>query len=871
MRSYTLCGAAALTFFSLCAHASQTPPALRLDDSAHPLRYAAELTIVPNQETFQGAIDVDLSFARPTSLLWLNAHELTVSKAVLKAAGADVPAKAVPGNDQVIGFRFGRAVSGNATLHVEYTGIIHRRNSDGIFQLEQDGRWYVYSQFEAVSARWAFPCFDEPSYKTPWQISLRVPKDHQAFSNYPEVSTSAAADAMKVVRFAETRPLPSYLVALAVGPFDVVDAGKVGETPLRIIVPHGRGADAKFAVESVPRQLSLLERYFGIPYPYPKLDSISMRVGGFAMENPGLITYDEALLLSDPATDTLARQREAAEVTAHEMAHQWFGDLVTTAWWNDIWLNEAFATWMERRIIAEWKPEWRIEIFAAAERAHAMALDDLVSARKIRQPIDSYDDIANAFDGITYEKGAAVIGMFESWIGPDKFREGVRQYVKAHADGSATAADFTQALSRAAGRNITPAFNSFLDQAGVPVVSLAAAGDGSLELSQRRLLPIGSPSSPAETWQIPVCIRTEAGRTCSLFADRRSTVALPAAPSWVAGNAADQGYYRVVYGPGMLAKVTADHGRVLSEAERVGLLSDIDAEMHAGVVSPAEALRLVGQFAGDPDRHVIEADLNLASVVASPMVPASLRPRAEQFIRENFGKRAEELGWQPKPGETEDQRLLRELMVPRVAAAGRDPVLIAEAGELARKWLNHHDAISPGMVRAVLTTAANFGDRALFDQLHAAVKKEKDQRFREDLIDALGSFRDPALAEAGLDLLLADEFDPRESVQLFRTPLGSPETRELPWEFVRRHYDALLSRMPSAAGLDDAAYFPIAAAGFCDSAHRNEIHDFFAGRMGGHAGGPRILAQSLERLDACIAQKQALGPEIESFLSGDRR
>ncbi|HZU29307.1 MAG TPA: M1 family metallopeptidase [Bryobacteraceae bacterium] len=866
-----VCGAAALVIFCTCARASVTPPALRLDEPARPVRYAAELTIVPNQDTFQGAIDIQIDFTQPQSLLWLNAHQLKVSNAVLRSGADQIAAKIVPGTDEVMGFDFGQPISGEGTLHVEYTGVIHRRNSDGVFQLEQDGRWYVYSQFEAISARWAFPCFDEPSYKTPWQLTLRVPNEQEAFNNYPAVSEAPAPNGMKVVKFAETRPLPSYLVAFAVGPFDIVDAGKVGNTPVRIIVPHGRSGDTKYAVETIPRQLAALERYFGIPYPYPKLDSVSMRVGGFAMENAGLITYDESLLLSNPATDTLARQREAAEVTAHEMAHQWFGDLVTTAWWNDIWLNEAFATWMERRILAELEPTWKMDVAEASERAKAMALDSLVSARRIRQPIDSYDDIANAFDNITYEKGAAVIAMFERWVGPDKFRAGVHLYMKRHADGNATAADFTRAVSEAAGKDITPAFDSFLDQAGVPVVSVALDRD-SVDLRQNRSLPLGSPAAPPQTWDIPVCMRygsAAASRSeCSLLSQpaARITPVTYSRPDWIVGNAGDNGYYRVNYTPDLLAKITADNGRLLTEPERVGLLWDVDAEMHSGTISPKTALALVPRFAEDPARQVVEADLHLAGILESPIVPASLQPKAEQFIRDNFGRRAEELGWQPKPGESEDERLLRETLVPAVASQGRDPVLIARARELALEWLRDHNAVNPGMAGSVLRIAAEFGDRHFFDQLHAAAKKEKDQRFREEIIDAMGSFRNPEIARAALPILLTNEFDPRESEHLFRGPLEYPETRALPWEFVRRNYDALVKQMPTAAGLDDAAEFPQVGTAFCDATHRDEIREFFAPRMAGHAGGPRILAQTLERMNSCIAQKEALGPELSAFL-----
>ncbi len=343
--------------------AAKTPeaPTLRLPDGVAPIRYAIDLTVVPDRDRFQGSAEIQVEIRQPQSLIWLNAEKLEISGATWSSAGHTVTATLAPGGDNFAGFRFPEPIEGSGTLRINYEGHISRKSSAGIFQMKDGERWYVYSQFEPTDARRAFPCFDEPSFKVPWQLTLHVPQNDMALANTPELSENAEANGMKVVEFAVTKPLPSYLIALAVGPFDAVSAGKVGKTPLRIITPKGRGAEARFAAESIPQLLKLLEKYFGTPYPYEKLDSIVMPISNFAMENAGLITYGQSLLLAKPGSDTIGRQRECAIVTAHEMAHQWFGDLVTPAWWNDIWLNEAFATWMENKITGEWKPSgtWR--------------------------------------------------------------------------------------------------------------------------------------------------------------------------------------------------------------------------------------------------------------------------------------------------------------------------------------------------------------------------------------------------------------------------------------------------------------------------------------------------------------------------------
>jgi len=861
-----------------CALAAPTAeaPKLRLGDSARPSRYAVDLTIVPDHDTFRGVVDIAVEIQPPSPNIWLNATALQIQDASFRSDSGTQAARVTPGGNDFIGLSFDRPISGRGVLHISYEGKISRNSSAGLFQMKEGDQWYVYSQFEPTDARRAFPCFDEPSFKVPWQLTLHVPKDNVAVANTPSLSETNEANNMKAVKFKESKPLPSYLIALAVGRFDVVDAGKVGKTPLRIITPRGKAAEAKSAVEAIPQLLKLLENYFGTPFPYEKLDSVVMPISNFAMENVGLITYGSTLLLAKPGEDTINRQRDMAWVTAHEMAHQWFGDLVTSAWWNDIWLNEAFATWMERKIVGEWKPEWHADVTAVDARLGAMHKDSLVSARKIRQPIDSNDDIANAFDGITYEKGAAVIQMFETWIGKEKFRKGIQLYIKQHANGNATASDFEAAISSAAGRNIAPAFDSFLDQAGVPEVSveLDCTSRPRLKLAQKRLLPIGSKGSTKQIWRIPVCVAYESdGSThhqCEVLADPRSEMVLTEAkscPSWILANDSEAGYYQVGYNEALVEKTLADKGSHLSLSERVGVLGNVDSLIGTGDISPRVALKLAVQFSNDPNWQVVASTVDIASLVKGKDVPDELRAKGAQFVRQVFGKRATELGWTGKPGESEDTRLLRQKLVPFVAGVGEQRELIDEAARLARGWLDTRSGIPQEMVIPVLHVAAEFGNQELFDRFHDAVLKEKDQRQRGRLLSALGRFRDPKLARAGLELLLSNDFDSRESFfPLLFGPLGYVETRDLPFQFVKQNLDKLLARLPREVGADYAADFALTGNAFCDASHRSEVQTFFQDRVKAYTGGPRNLAQTLERIDLCIAERKSLAPELASFL-----
>jgi alanyl aminopeptidase len=860
-----------------CAAPTLDPPKLRLDGSAQPSRYAVDLTIVPDRDTFRGSVDISVDVRTPADLIWLNAIGLQIQDATFRLeSGMVLPAKPVPGGDQFVGFAFDRPISGRGVLHAAYQGKISRNSSAGVFQLKEDREWYVYSQFEPTDARRAFPCFDEPNFKVPWQVTLHVPKDDLALSNTPVLSEAREPNGMKMVRFKPSPPLPSYLVAFAVGRFDVVDAGRVGPTPVRVIVPKGKRADAAYAAMAIPQLLKLLEDYFGTPFPYEKLDSVVMPISDFAMENAGMITYAESTLLADPATETIDHKRELAGTTAHEMAHQWFGDLVTTAWWNDTWLNEAFATWMERKIPGEWQPDWHLDVAAVNARLGAMRGDELASAREIRQPIQNNDDIANAFDDITYEKGAAVIEMFEHWIGEAKFREGVQLYLKQHAWGNATASDFEAAMSSIAGKDVAPAFNSFLDQPGVPEVSVAlkCGTQPSLAVTQKRSLPLGSQAKP-QTWQIPLCIAYEADGSvhhqCSLVSDPKDEIALAGAqtcPSWILPNDGESGYYQVAYDGDLLKKVLAERGSHLSVAERVGVLGDVDALAGDGEVSAQVALALVPEFSKDPDWHVVQAAANIAALLKGESVPADLRDKGTRFIRQEFGEKALALGWIAKPGDNEDTRLLRQKLVPFVASTGQEKELTEQVETLARQWLETRRGVAPEMLEPVLRIAAEFGNRDLFNSLRTAAIREHDHHTREVLLEALGSFRSPELARAALDLLLSKDFDPRESFYpLLFGPLSYADTRDVPFEFVKQHLDALLKRLPREVGEDYAALLPSVGGSFCDAKRRDELDSFFADRVKDYNGGPRTLAQALEGIDLCIAARKSLTPELTAFLN----
>jgi cytosol alanyl aminopeptidase len=851
------------------------PPKFRLPaDVVAPLRYAVDLTVIPDGATFTGAVDIQLNFKKSATALWLNAEKLKVKEATLTASGATVPLKVVPADKDYVGFAFTSPVGpGQAKLHVSYQGEISRKDMRGIFQVKDGVEWYIYSQFEDIGARQAFPCFDEPGYKVPWQLTLHVKKDQVALSNTPIVSEIDSSNGMKTVKFAETPPLPSYLVALTVGHLDFIDAGTAGKknTPVRIVVPHGRGGEAKYSAETTPTIVNLLEEYFGTPYPYDKLDEVAIPLAGYAMEHPGLVTYGASIILVKPEEQTRVHQRLWSSVAAHELAHQWFGDLVTTAWWDDIWLNEGFASWMANKIVNRYYPEWHMGIFELNSYQRAMENDSLVSARRVRQPIESNDDIANAFDSITYNKGSALLNMFENYMGDSRFREGVRRYLAKYAWKNATSADFLGSLAEG-DASISSAFSSFLDQPGVPLVTAGLDCQGTqpkLHLAQERFLPLGSEGGVAELWKVPVCARYPAGleevQQCMLVENPSALMALPKAtgcPGWVQANTGADGYYRVLYQGDLLNDLLKNDARALTLPEKVALIGDISALTGNGKIPLGQALAFTPRLARDPARQVVTKTIGVTTGIQNNLVSQELLPQYHLYLENLYGSRARALGWKDRPGESDDDRLLRPLVMSTMANQAEDPEVIAQAKALALAWLDDRKAVDPDMVSSVMFAATRHGDQVLFDRLRGAAKQEKDEDVLNTLLLALGSFPEPAIAKKALPIVLTDEFDSRQSVDILFRVAESPKTRDVAYDFVKQNWDTLIAKLPT----DFGAFLPDVAEGYCDEVHRQDAAGFFEGRSTKYSGGPRNLAQILERIDLCVAFKKAQQPSVTEFL-----
>jgi alanyl aminopeptidase len=856
--------------------AAPQPPALRLGSTVVPVEYALELRLDPNRDDFSGVVKVVVDVRESVRVFWVNAApNLTVAAADLESNGQHFKARMLPGGKDFAGFEFDAALPvGHANVRIEYTGKLELKSSNGLFRGKFGEDNYIFTQFEPIAARMAFPCFDEPAFKVPWQLTLEVPAKLEAFSNTP-IQNDATMAGVRRVTFAKSKPMPSYLVALGVGPFDIVDAGTAGrkKTPIRIIVPHGRAAEAEYARKVTPGILAELEKYFDIPYPYEKLDEMAVPLLGGAMENAGLVTYTSEIILAPPNADSISRQRSYFITAAHELAHQWFGDLVTMAWWNDTWLNESFATWMESQITERLHPEWRNRVEEIDGHLDIMRQDALLSARRVRQPVESNDDIENSFDGITYIKGGGVIRMLETWMGEKAFQKGVHYHMTHHAFQNATAEDFLASLATATKLPVAPVMTSFVEQTGVPQVDVALDCTGAqakVNLSQKRFLPLGADAPQDRLWKVPVCVKYPGGRECELVESKESVMVLKHAkgcPAWILANPELGGYYHARYDGTLLDQLIEKEFDRLDLPERVALLGDTSALTVSGAVKPSQALTLAMRVKDAQEHELLDMAIGIVESIER-MVTPELRPNYVRLVRKMFGERAHALGWLHKDGEPEEAKLLRNAIVPFVAGAGEDPELISEAKALATKWLADHRAIPRDQARAVLTVAARNGDRDFFDRLIAAAKIEKDQLPREQILSALGGFRNPELIRAAEQLYLTASFDSRETWSLMFAGIGNPATRRYPFDFVKNNIDAIEKTVASGitGGEGNSAIIGV-AGGFCDEAGRAEAEGLFSTRAAKYTGGPRTLAQTLERIHQCAARVSANSADVAAFLA----
>ncbi|MBI2894568.1 MAG: ERAP1-like C-terminal domain-containing protein [Deltaproteobacteria bacterium] len=866
----------------------EAPPAGRLPAGVRPTRYGLELVVAPDRPRFSGTATIEVTLDAPRQLIWLHGRGLRVTEAIV----AGVPARwdAVD-PEGVAALRLDRPVGpGAVTIRLAFDAPFDEQLR-GLYKVVNRGEAYAFTQFESIYARRAFPCFDEPAFKTPFDLTLVIPRDDVAVANTAIVEEASAAGGMKRVRFATTERLPTYLVAWAVGPLDVVDAPPIPPNavrrrplPLRGVATRGRGGELGYGLAEAARAIGALEEWFGIEYPYGKLDLIAVPDFAFgAMENAGAVTFREAGLLLRAETASEGQRRYLEAVLAHELAHQWFGNLVTMQWWDDIWLNEAFATWMEGHVTQTLHPEHDSRTEDLHWTHEIMRKDALASARRVHQPIASRDDIATAFDWITYAKGAAVIGMFERWLGAQTFQRGIRRYLEAHRWGNATSEDLLATLSEVSGRDVATPFRTFIEQAGVPLVeaTVSCADRPALGLRQRPYLPVGSNADAARTWQIPVCARYETSgqvrESCTLLEGGEGRLELDGdrCPAWVLPNPDGAGYYRWSLPADRTSALATTAWRKLTSREQLSFAASLQAAFEAATTPAADVFAALPALARDDDRLVATAPMELMAFARDHLADERSRASVEAFASRTYRPLLDRLGWERRAApENGESMLLREAAIHFLALVARDPAVRREAARRGRAYAGYPSrggldpsAVAADLAAVALGVAMQEGDAAFFDALVALLEGAQDATVRERILFALGNARDPALARRAADLSLDPRLKVSEVMSTIEAQMARPETREAAWSWVEEHYDALVGRL----GPDAAAHeLPSLVDRFCDAEHARDARAFFEPRLASLPGSPRIFANALERVELCVARVQAQGESARGFFARAR-
>jgi puromycin-sensitive aminopeptidase len=855
------------------------PRGHRLTDHVRPFEVDVHLEVDPaRSDAFRGTVEHRLVLDRSVRSLELHAADLRLSGARLHAGGRIRRAALTlyPEAERVVLAFPERVPAGEAVLELSFAGRL-RRDLRGLYAARSGERAYAFTQLEAADARRFFPCFDEPSFKARFCLSVTTGSRNTVLSNQPVEKIEPLVGGRRRVQFERTPPLSTYLLALAVGPLEASEPVRCGDTEIRVWHVPGKAPLTGFALEAARECLARLEAWFDLPYPYAKLDLVAVPdFEAGAMENAGAVFFRETLLLVDPESVTLQEKKRVAEVICHELAHMWYGDLVTMAWWNDLWLNEAFATWMAFHVVDGWKPEWKMWHDFQHHRAAALAMDALAHTHPIYTEVKRPSEATENFDLITYEKGASVVRMIERFLGAEAFRAGVRAYIREHQEGNATAADLWRALSEASQQDVEKVVRAWIEQPGFPLLEVERGPGGrpSLVLRQERFRPRAGArprgAGAEKPWPIPWVGRLgKPGRGTRLekrlLVKRRETLALEGeAPRFVYANADEGGFFRPLHDEAELAALAANKGD-LTAVERMGLVGHQWAAVRAGRAGLAGFLDLTLAFGDERDPDVLAALRGpLAFCVdrlareAGDDAPASLQAR----IAAAFGSAFEALGWDAGPKEDDEVRLRRAALLALVGDVGEAPAVLAEASARCERYLADPRSLEPNLADAVVALGARVGDPARFEAFRAAAEAARTPQQRRRMLMALGEFREPALVERALELSLTEAVGTQDVAILLVRMLGNPAAREATWRFVKRRWAKLRRRLPPMLASRPIEALPALGT----RAARRDVAAFF--REHPVPTAARAVRQALERFDLDAELAARAVPELHRWLAG---
>ncbi len=855
-------------------------PLGRLSDTLSPIKYSLDLTIDPSQESFSGTTVIEAELTRDVQGLWIHGNGLEVETAEVETedgqrVSATYEQRRVTG---IARLDLAEPISaGPVKLHLTYKAPF-ATSPQGLYRNERDGAFYAATQFEPIDARRVFPGLDEPRFKVPFDVTVTTRTQDVVVTTMPEIAAEDLGNGFTKHSFATTPPLPTYLLAFAVGPYDINEAEPIAANdiradplPFRGIAVKGQGPRMDYALRNTPGILAFQEDYFGIAHPYPKLDIIAAPgFFGGAMENVGAIIYNEFLMLMDE--DSPLRQRRAYTfVHAHELAHQWFGNLVTPVWWDDIWLNEAFASWMENKTAAAYWPDGEFDRATLKQALGAMAEDSLAAARQIREPVEVNEAIEDAFDGITYDKGAGVLAMFESYVGEDAFRNGVRLHMSRHANSVASVEDFMASIADGSETpELVPAFRSFIDQPGVPYVETAIDcenNDPIFVVRQSRYAPLGSSITSRKTWQIPLCVAYtvdgERQRTCALVTEAEQVIEpdIASCPTAVIPNADGAAYVRFTFDRQGWQDLLP-HVQDLNASEALAYADSLTATFEKGRISAGDMLdgltALAGHGAWDVSAQPQGTIGFLKRTLASEEDQTAIEAFGRKLMRPVYDAMAA-----PGEDETPADILRRTDLIRFLALTAKDPELRSDMTRQAAAYVGLESdadpsAVSPDLLPTVLIVGVEELGPSFFDKLLALLGETKDPGLRSYGITALANTKDLELAARLRDLALTDELTSIELIRVMYIQARQRATREAWWTWLQENFDAVVARLPSLY----RSSFPNVGGSFCTPDRKAEFTALIEENAEAIPGYERSLAKAQESIELCIALKDAKAEEF---------
>jgi aminopeptidase N len=862
--------------------ASSTILAQRLPENVVPDSY--DLNFAPDlaNAAFAGDELIHVHLQKAASSIVLNSAEIEFKEAWIDSADFKQAAAVTKDEKNETATLTVPSVvpAGPAEIHIRFTGMLNDKLR-GFYLSQTARRRYAVTQFAATDARRAFPSFDEPAYKAVFRVALIVDKGDTAISNGKIVSdTPGPGSGKHTLQFSDSPKMSSYLLAMMVGDFACIQGG-ADKIPIRVCAVPEKKDLLSYALLSAENILKFYDTYFQIKYPYQKLDIIAFPdFAAGAMENIAAITFRETLLTIDDKNASVNAHQAVVAVLAHEMAHMWFGDLVTMKWWDDIWLNEGFATWMAHKPIQAWKPEWHDERTEIQETGRSLTTDSIASVRAVRARAETPAEIATLFDGIAYGKAASVLRMVEAYVGPEIFQKGANAYLEKHAYTNATAEDFWNQMAATSEKPVDGIMAGFTQQSGAPLVTLVKTECGvkvvqsgrhkkkvpvtEVTLSQERYFADAAKltAGSQEIWQIPVSLRPAATKdaTYVLLAQRQQTFELPGCATWVFANAEGRGYYRSAYDAATLGKMSVKLETSFSPEERIQFLGDEWAMVRVGRLSIGDYLETLEKMKGDRARAVVDVMMSGLGEIHDNVVSAAERAVFEKWVRDLLRPIATDLGETPIAGEPDDKRGLRSDVFATLATYGRDPQLLAKSRVLIEQYMRDPNSVEAALAGNALTISALEGDSNLYDRYLEHMKTAKTPEEHYNYFRALPQFPSAELAKRTMELVLSPEVKNQDLFSSVARLLRNVDAQAAIWELFKSNFPAIKEK----AGAAMSSRFTSLAGSFCDEKLRDDSQDFFIAQD--LPGSERSLQNAKDRVDACIELRSLQQANLAAYL-----